>query len=176
MLTKTQQQLAAQYNGAIFSFCKEYHLNYSEWYGLLAIALCEAAQVYDPNRGTTFLALAYQCMRYRLRKELTRLNRKKRIPRDCIVSYNRLIEGRSGHATEYLDRLYQQSQSTLIDVTAVEVNDFRNSLSDTHRFVLDGLMDGMREREIAAELGYTASGVSWIKQQLKKKWQSYCAA
>ena len=62
-LTDDQRKLVEKNHNLIYTFARKYKINLDEYYGLLAIGLCIAARIYDPNKGLAFSTLAYQCMR-----------------------------------------------------------------------------------------------------------------
>ncbi len=176
MLTEEQRQLVTQWHGLIVSFAIENRIDYDEWYDVLAIALCNAAKVYDSSKGYSFMSLAFQCMRRAMWNQWKIPTLKRSIPRELLYSYNTEVRDRHGKTTELIEMIDDQYHQQTLDVTAVEVKQFRNSLSELHRFVFDGLMEGRKEVEIAKDIGYTKGGVSFIRQKIKQQWRDYCAA
>lgn len=176
MLTEEQRQLVTRWHGLIVSFAIENRIDYDEWYDVLAIALCNAAKVYDSSTGNSFMSLAFQCMRRAMWNQWKISTLKRSIPRELLCSYNTEVRDRHGKTTELIEMIDDLYHQQMLDVTAVEVKQFRNSLSELHRFVFDGLMEGRKEVEIAKEIGYTKGGVSFIRQKIKQQWRDYCAA
>lgn len=176
MLTEEQRQLVTQWHGLIISFAIENKISYDEWYDVLAIALCNAARIYDSGKGYAFQTLAFECMRHAMRRQWKIPTLKRSIPRELLCSYNTEVVGRHGHTTELIETIDSPYNQQRLDVTAVEVKQFRDSLSELHRFVFDSLMEGRKEVEIAKEIGYTKGGVSFIRQKIKQQWRDYCAA
>ena len=64
-LTKEQQKLIEDNYGLLTSFLKQHNLSedsVEDWYGLLSIAFCKAAQTYNPNKNVKFSTYAYIVM------------------------------------------------------------------------------------------------------------------
>ncbi len=62
-LSKDQQDLVSDNHNLIYSYANKMNLDINEYYDLLAIGLCKAAKMYDPNRGYAFSTYAYFVMR-----------------------------------------------------------------------------------------------------------------
>jgi len=176
MLTLEQQKLVEQYHGFIFSFSKEMHLNFAEWYDILAIALCKAAAFYDPDQGRVFMTTAYQYMRYAVFNEWRKKKLARSIPEDDIVSYNVIVKGPHGNPTEKLELLESKLSNPKMDYTAIEVEEFRNTLSGLPLHVFDALMDGHNGAMVGRELHLSKQRIHQIKKELQNRWLTYSAA
>ena len=51
MLTEEQKRLVEENHNLIYWYCHKYNLDIEEYYGLFAIELCRAAQLYDPKKS-----------------------------------------------------------------------------------------------------------------------------
>ena len=67
-------------------FLKKYNLSESEYYDLIAIELCKAAQTYDKNKKTKFSTYAYQCIKNKIFLDFKHNKRRQNILN--AVSYN----------------------------------------------------------------------------------------
>lgn len=51
MLTEEQKKLVEENHNLIYWYCHKYNLDIEEYYGLLAVELCRAVQLYDPTKS-----------------------------------------------------------------------------------------------------------------------------
>lgn len=158
-LTESQRELAGKNHRLIYKFAKIKEADLEEFYGVLAIGLCKAARAYDASSGYKFSTLAYRCMdnEYKMywRAELS----SKHIPSNMIL----------GACTEYLAVISNKLGSCRLDSSRAEVVEFFNSLSDIQKIVLNGLMSGYKERELAEYTGFSRSYINHIKKTIRKK-------
>ena len=52
-LTEEQKKLVEDNHNLIYGYCHRYNLNVEEYYGDLAVTLCEAAQTYKEEKSKT---------------------------------------------------------------------------------------------------------------------------
>ena len=67
MLTLEEQKLVSENEKLIYSYMNRFGLSENEvedWYGSLAVALCNAAHGFDENRGFTFSTYAWTCLNH----------------------------------------------------------------------------------------------------------------
>ena len=77
-MTPEQQKLVADNCNLIYAYINRENLDFEEWYGELAFALCRAAQIYDPSFGVTFATLAWNCFMRRVKRVRWLASRNKR--------------------------------------------------------------------------------------------------
>ena len=168
-LTESQRELAGKNHNLIYKFAKIKEADLEEFYGVLAIGLCKAARAYDASSGYKFSTLAYRCMdnEYKMywRSELV----SKHIPSNMIVSYNKMMEDDDSEGAEFLGIISNRLDSCSLDYSRVETLEFFRSLSDIQKIVLNGLMDGYRETELAEYTGFSRSYINHIKKSIRKK-------
>lgn len=73
-LTNSQRRLVEDNYGLIFDYIRQEGLNCEDaedWFGTLAIGLCEAAILYDGNGRFDFKSIAYECMKEEANKVIT---------------------------------------------------------------------------------------------------------
>ena len=61
MLTEEQKRMVEENHNLIYWYCHKYNLDIEEYYGLFAIELCRAVQLYDPTKSkiTTYIIKAF---------------------------------------------------------------------------------------------------------------------
>lgn len=170
-LTEEQRVLAAENHNLIYKFAKIKEVDIDEFYGVFAIGLCMAAKIFDASRGNKFSTLAYKCMGTEYSKYWRHELNSQHIPTDMIVSYNMPITSESGD-TQLLD-LIIDNQSSTSDTGRIEVDEFFETLSATQRIVLNGLMQGYKETELAEYIGCTRSNINRIKKTIRTEWLRY---
>lgn len=147
MLTKEEQQIVTDNHNLIYGFAKRYHLDIDEWYGILAIELCNAVKKYNSSRGSlsTYYYLRAKGVMY---KEYTKSQSKKRQHDDI-----RLID----------DMLYEPIVDTMAE--DFQVKDWMGT-ADTELLQLK--YDGFSQLEIAEMLDTTQASVSRRLKKLRK--------
>lgn len=76
-MTEQQKKLVEENEKLIYSFAHMYKLNVDDWYGILAIVLCNASFIYDDSKGK-FSTLFYCLARQRFLNEIQTNSRFKR--------------------------------------------------------------------------------------------------
>lgn len=165
--------LAAENHNLIYKFATIKEADVEEFYGVFAIGLCKAAKMFDASRGYKFSTLAYRCMgtEYAMywRHELS----SRHIPVDMIVSYNVPIS-KERDSAQLLDVISNNQRNRYaLDTGRVEVEKFFETLSTGQRLVLNGLMEGYTETELAEYIGCTRQNISRIKNTIKAEWRRY---
>lgn len=168
-MTDGQRKLAEENHNLIYSFLHEQRLSIDEWYGLAAIGLCEAAELYDPARGT-FSTIAYSCMRNKIYKQLRRDSAKKRGSEFVTVSLQE-VRRNAKTGDDYALEDVVPSEMHMEDEVIAEMN-LRRVLGDTKdrdRKVLLLLSDGMSQNMVAHVIGTSQATVSRIARQFEKR-------
>lgn len=96
-LTEEQKKLVEDNHNLIYSYIWKKGLNNNEtedWYGIFAVSLCNAAKLYDPDKGYRFTTLAFTAMENDLKMVLR--HRKIQIPEECKISLDDPIDEK-GH-------------------------------------------------------------------------------
>ena len=176
MLTDAQRQLATQWHGLIYSYADKHHINRYQWYDVLAIGLCHAAETFNTNLGYKFATYAYVCMGHELCKQLHRAKLKKAVPKEKVTSYNRIVIGPHDTPTEYRELMDSGLESCRIDYTRLEVEEFRNTLVGLRLAVFDALMTGYDGAKTGRLLNLSKERIRQIKKELQQKWLEYSAA
>lgn len=168
-LTESQRELAGKNHRLIYKFAKIKEADLEEFYGVLAIGLCKAARAYNASSGYKFSTLAYRCMDNEYKMYWRAECVSKHIPSNMILSYNKMVEDDDGACTECLAVISNKLDSCRLDSSRAEVVEFFNSLTDIQKIVLNGLMSGYKERELAEYTGFSRSYINHIKKTIRKK-------
>lgn len=175
MLTREQQKLVEENHNFIYYVIHKYSLPLEEYYDLLAISLCKAAKIYDPNLGCAFTSLAGQIMKNDIlvvwRHDASSL----RVPRSRIVSLDAQVYHKETGKRNYFEDYLARFMSTDLDRSEIEIEEFLDTLDDRQRHILQRFMDGYTGREIAQELGITFQRVGQLKKVLRDRWNDYAA-
>lgn len=171
-LSDEQRDFVAEHHNLIYSFANQRNIDLEEFYGILAIALCRAAQSYDDSKGT-FSTYAYIWMDSCLKRYwLTEYRKMRRAPSEP-VSLNEYINSDDGSETELQDILDDPSITTRLDDTAVIVDEFLKMLTPDQRTIAEGLMSGYSEVAISKNFDHTRAWVNLEKGKILRKYYVY---
>lgn len=87
-LTDSAKDLAAENHNLIYGFLKRYQLDVEEYYDLAAIGFCQAAAIFNPDRGVKFSVLAYRCMYQEIGHHFKRSSAHKLRNRISLVNFS----------------------------------------------------------------------------------------
>lgn len=176
VLTEYQQNLVQQVHNMIPYIIKQRHLDFDEYYDLLALTVCKAAVHYKTDSGITFPAFAWRCMENTLRSAHRSEHKVSRIPSNLIKSCYDLVPGCDDNPTELIEFVEDDASHTDMWVSELYVQSFRQTLSPERRYVLDKLMDGYTQTEIAAQMSCSKANISYINRKIQQAWHSFNAA
>ena len=169
-LTDDQRKLAEKHHNLIYTFAREYKINLDEYYDLLAIGLCIAARIFDPDKGVKFSTLAYQCMRNQYYNHRFKMRYSKNIPEDKIVSYSEPIS-EDGYSITLLDTL--EDPSAAMDTSVAQVNEFLKPVPEQYRGVLCEMIKGKRPADAARDYGCSRQYITYLRSVFAKSWAEY---
>lgn len=171
-MTPEQQKLVENNHNLIYWFIHRRGLQDDEYYDLIAIALCRAAQDFNESEGTAFTTYAVKCMEHALCNYWTTISRKKIVPPDMILSMNQTVK--QSHGEKTLDELMDDENAiTTIDHTRVDVEQFVNGLKPKYRKATLYLMGGYGTSDVARFMGCTTSRVNQIRGMVGKEWNRF---
>jgi RNA polymerase sigma factor (sigma-70 family) len=163
LLTAEQQKLVEDNHNLIYGYCQMHRISPDEYYDLLAIELCEAAQNYDDSKGN-FSTVAYKYMENALRLNHLYNHRQMRDPANIAISLDEPLSNNS----EF---------SAIIgydcDFTDVEAREFVSRLTAREKFVLSMLLQGAQRSEIMEALGKSHTTVHKIRTKIREKFIDY---
>ena len=171
-LTPEQQKLAEEHHKLIYSFAKKRNLDLEEFYGLLAIGLCEAARTFDKSLGYKFSTLAYTFMKNEYLQYIRTQYNLSHIPSEQIVSYTQLLGGKF-EGTDITEVIATDFILNKPDLTKAEIDEFFNLLTRKQKIVLNGILFGYKEVELSLYLGVSKQRINQIKKEIQKKWEKY---
>ncbi len=172
-LTLAQQQLVEDNHQLIYGYAYANGLKVDDWYDVLAIALCRAAQLYDESKGA-FSTLAYKAMRnhylHTVRRE-TGLQRC--IPANRIVSLQAICNN-SGSAIDEPSTYEQMipDQNIMIDRDVTEkvvIDSILETVPQRNKEILFQWIDGKTINELAAQYSCSKQNISSIINRIRKK-------
>lgn len=172
-LTKQQQNLVTENHNLIYKFAKMKHLPIDEYYDILAIGLCKASTVFNSDSGE-FSTVAFRCMENTLTNHYAYINRDKRIPEEMILSYDTPKSGEdSDNNGSFLDNFADNHCVHDIVVSGIMSEILLNLLSEKEQKVVELLMNGMNQSDIAKCMGCKRQTVKYYIVQIRKKWNTY---
>lgn len=166
-LTREQQELVEKNHNLIYEFAKKKNLVIDEYYGILAIGLCKAALAYDENLGK-FSTIAYCCMNNMLKEHYRYINKQCAIPEDRILSYDIQLSDEDS-CTTYVDMIADDYCIHDTVISKIMSESIISILSDNEQIVCNLLMNGMKQSEIAVQMGCSRQNIGHYIQQIRKK-------
>ena len=162
-LTKDQRQLAADNHKLIYGYAYKNDLDLDEYYDILAIGLCLAAQGYDPTKGSAFSTYAYSAMTNEVIRYWRLKARAKEIPKSVTTSIQKVINPSDGENDEIGEKILYDEKVQSPDISRIEVSEFLMGLNETQRQIVLYLLEGYTHREIGKMLGVTGSYIGQLK-------------
>lgn len=165
-LTEKQQKLVEENHNLIYGFANKMHLPLEEYYDLLAIGLCKAAQIFEEDKGA-FSTVAYCCMKNELALYLRHIQIKSAIPKELIFSYDASCKDSHNGDTgnNVLETLASKHSVEDLVVNHIVTKEILTSLKDEDKFILQMIAVGMSQRKIAEKMGYSAQ---WVNNCIKR--------
>lgn len=130
-MTEQQKKLVEENHNLIYGFLHKQNLDPEEYYDLAAIALCEAAQIYDPDRGISFSTLGYRCMYNCIGHEIRKSNTKKR--QGAVLSY---YQATTDDSTSFLDLMESARNVEKEAVFRIMLKNLMSNIAPKHRKIL----------------------------------------
>ena len=166
-LTKEQQELVEKNHNLIYEFAKKKNLVLDDYYDILAIGLCKAASAYDKSRGK-FSTIAYCCMNNILKEYYRYIGKQCAIPEDKILSYDVQLSDDDIDGS-YIDVIADDCCIQDIVTNNIITESIMNTLNDNERIVAGLLINGMKQSEIAYQIGSSRQNVGYYVQKIRKK-------
>lgn len=175
-LTIEQAEMVSQNHNLIFLALHRMGLptegNVEEdWYGVAAIALCRAARNYDPERGYTFSTFAMRVIHNGLAVAIRDRNSGKKIPPECVSSYNKIVPIETDKDQEYSSLLPSPTNVERQVLTKVSVEKVKSKMTEKENRVLTLAELGYSNEDIGKIIGVSHSRITQIKAKFKKKYE-----
>lgn len=151
-LTKEEKEIIEKNHNLIYGVASKYKLDLEEWYGLLAIELCNAVKKHNPEKSelSTYYYIRVQGL---ISKEYRKKKAAKREHQNIV-----LIENCHGDV----------GNSDFDKVTEIKL-----WIESQNNDVLNLKYQGYNQNEIAEKLGLTQSNVSRTLKKLRRDFEEY---
>lgn len=169
-LTAEQQRLVKENHKLIYVYAWENKLNLDEFYDVLAIALCKAAESFDETKGFKFMTFAFRCMD----NSVTHYMRSKNRTFECqekILSYNYKRESYDGSEFTCYDDIVEDRKAVSQDdiVTNCVMESFIDTLDERRKFIVNRLLEGCTQAQIASMLGLSRQRVGALISKIRNQ-------
>lgn len=165
-LNEEETMIVADNHNLIYGFINDTGIDEEEWYGALAITLCEAVKIHDVGRGrlsTLFYSMAHNMVRSDLRDGMAEKRDDK-----GLLSLDYEFQGSEGGTFTLLDII---DSDNVENTQPIEDMMIVQEKLDT---LLDGMfgdvvqmrLDGFTQEEVGEELGVSQQYVSVILNKL----------
>lgn len=163
-LTKQQKKLVEENHNLIYGFAKSRKLDIDHYYDILAIGLCKAAKIYDEDQ-CKFSTFAYRCMEIEIYAYWKRNIKKYGTIEEIALCDNHYM---------YKNGFGIKTLSTHdIVVNNIIVSAFLNTLSKKEKTIIELIMNGLQQKEIADMMNCTQQNISFFVKKVHKKWNKY---
>lgn len=177
-INREQQKIVEDNHNLIYSFARSYKVDLYEYYDVLAIGLCEAALVFDTNKGFQFSTLAYQCMKNEMRMIKRKEDTQRTIPEHLVCSLQDTIyisdsDGDETTLEETIVKdIFPNPEKSVVN--SIMYREFYNShLNNRERTIVNLLLKNKTQNEIADLISLTQPTVCRIIKGIKNKWTQY---
>lgn len=170
-LTKEQQNLVESNHNLIYGYLHKNNLNFDDYYDIAAIGLCKASMSYKISKGK-FSTYAYKCMNNEVNNYLKfDINGKTKIPEKELMSYDTSLEDGSEAIVDGMENGNSNIEEDII--VGIDYLSFINLLNEKEQLVIEHLQDGLKQCQIAKEIGCTQQNISLTVKKIKEKWLKY---
>lgn len=169
-MTDEQRKLVEDNHNLIYGFLNKKELT-DDYYDIVALGLCKAAMSYDESKGK-FSTLAFKCMDGEMSTHYTYLKRKKFIPENLIFSYNETAN--EDVSESIVDAILPDNNDRIgYSLENIDFDCFINLLKDKERQIIEHLIKGFNQKEIAEIMNMTQQAVSLNIKSIKRDWKEY---
>ena len=172
-LTKEQQNLVENNHNLIYGYLHKNNLNFDDYYDIVAIGLCKASMGYKSSKGE-FSTYAYKCINNEVGNYIRcDINGKTKIPENELISYDANNLESDGNET-IVDRM-ESGNSNIEEeiIVGIDYLSFITLLNEKEQLVIEHLQDGLKQCQIAKEIGCTQQNISLTVKKIKEKWLKY---
>ena len=166
-LTNEQRELAAKNHNLIYKFAHKMNISIDEYYDILAIALCNAAKIFNRNKGS-FSTLAYKCMNNELNTYWSKTKKESSIPSTMIFSYDAPVEKNDCYGNSFKDIVEDDYQYKEM-ISGIISKEFIYGLTDQEKQIVHFLLLGLKRQEIADKMGWKRQNVNYHLNKIREK-------
>lgn len=165
----------------IFEFMRYYHLDENEWYDILIIPYLQAVKKYHVRDDLRSAYRFYPVLNLMLSKAIYNHNRamhrQKRMPVRGICSLDFTMEGDNTFSEHKIDEFWiDRSQQLESEILYTEMyTELLNELTGFQGRIVELLLEGYKQREIAEFLSVSLTTVSLQIKEIRKITRSYLA-
>lgn len=164
MLTDEMRKLVEDNHNLIYYYCNTNGLSVDEWYGVLAIALCKAAKMFDESKAK-FTTLAMKCMKNAVLHETRLKNADMRKANLYTVS----LETPLNDTQTIADVLCGVDEVAEDVATIANLSQKISTLTERERIYIKLSIIGYKQCEIGKIFGLSKAMISNIKNELRGK-------
>ena len=164
-LSKRQQEFVEKNHNLIYKAINKHNLNMEDFYGVAAIGLCKAALTFDESRGFKFSTYAMTVMDNAIKQEFRRNEKEHKMMIESLETV--ILVGESGEELTLGDTIQSPRFEDSSDAS-VDINNILKKLTVQELNVILRLLRGMKQSDIAVEIGVSRSRIHLIMQAIKK--------
>lgn len=166
----TEDECIKQFEKLACKYANKFiYYDFDEIKQICYIAIWKAYKKYDVTRGNEFITLATKCIYYDLKSYYELQNRRKNIVTMCSLDNNIFQQGidRNYDFYEIVDDEICYIQQVIDKIFIEEIEEFiKNGRSKNRYIVLELIIKGKTNDEIAAELRCTHQNATRIRKEL----------
>lgn len=169
-MTREAQRLVEDNHNLIFKFLRNHNLE-DDWYDVVAIGLCKAANNYNSNKYK-FSTYAYKCMYTTIMIEKRKENTMRRIPQNQIVYYENQVseESKDNDTSIFLNYIPSKQDIENETISVLSLKNIENKLDGNKKKVFLLLREGYTQCEISKIIGISQQRISKIKHEIAEKY------
>lgn len=139
-------------------------VDFDDYYGYVAESMCKAAATFDESRNYKFSTYAYCVMDNDLKLLKRDSYTQKRKANHYTCSYEQIIED-----NKYTDILKDNNNFEEYMISLLSFQEIMNTLNNKERLILQKMIDGKTQKEIAFDEGVTYQYISAVLKRAKAK-------
>ena len=166
-LTDAQRKLVEENHNLIYKVLYDKGFNIEEWYDVAAIALCNAAALYKPEKDIKFATYAYTSIYFSICRQMDLNKAQHRIPDSVLFSYNKMVPG-DEYERSYADFL---PGSGSFEDDIIDVERFKKGLeklNNRDREIILLLADGHTYKSVGEKFGLSRESIRQILNKYAK--------
>lgn len=173
-MNESARKLAEDNFCLVYSFAKKYNIDMEEYFGDIAIGLCNAAIKYDECKGS-FSTFAYICMKAEFVDSFNRSKRKSCVPSNIKIPIDKEYCSDNSKSSMSLEEIVSNNLSFENDtITKMMIEHFLDELnSDKKKEMVKLIIDGHRIIDIAEKFNCSFQNVSLAKKDFKNILKKY---